>query len=74
MMGVPTMFAMFTIFRFHGMQNRIVTFRGAFEGHPNSYHYKATTTEIATRLEAVIAANLGKTVAELGDCEIEVED
>jgi hypothetical protein len=74
MMGVPTMFAMFTIFRFHEMQNRIVTFRGAFEGHPNSYHYKATTTEIATRLEAVIAANLGKTVAELGDCGIEVED
>ncbi len=35
---------------------------------------KATTTEIATRLEAVIAANLGKTVAGLGDCEIEVED
>jgi hypothetical protein len=56
------------------VQNQMVTFRGAFEGHPHSYHYKAATDNLASRIQTVIAANRGKTVAQLGDCEIEVED
>lgn len=54
--------------------NRMVTFRGQFEGHPHSYHYTAATEKIASRIQAVVAANMGKTVEELGEFELEVED
>jgi hypothetical protein len=56
------------------LQNERVTFRGEFEGHPHSYHYKASTEKIASRIHAIVAANMGKTVAELGEFEIEIDE
>ena len=56
------------------LQNRRITFKGEYEGHPHSYHYKASTGKIASRIQAILAANMGKTVAELGECEVEIEE
>jgi hypothetical protein len=49
-----------------------VTFRGQFKGHPHSYHYQASSEEIANQIHEVVAANIGKTIVELGEFEIEV--
>ena len=50
-----------------------VTFRGEFEGHPASYHYKASSEKIASQIHTIVGTNMGKTVAELGEFEIEVD-
>lgn len=49
-----------------------VTFRGEFEDHTHSYVYKASSEKIGNQIHNVIAANIGKTVAKLGEFEIEV--
>jgi hypothetical protein len=49
-----------------------VTFQGQFGGHSHSYHYKAPSEKIANQIHNLVAANIGKTVAELGEFEIEV--
>lgn len=50
-----------------------VTFSGDFKGHVNTYHFVASDENMAKEVFAVIAANLGKTVAEIGALKIEVE-
>jgi hypothetical protein len=52
----------------------MVTFRSEFEGHSHSFHYKASGKTIALEIHSVLEKNLGKTVAELGDLEIEALD
>jgi hypothetical protein len=52
----------------------MVTFRGEFERHSHSYHYKASSEKLASRIHVVVATNMGKRVAELGDCEIEIDE
>ena|ERR1700693_2106381 len=52
----------------------MVTFHGEFGKNPHSYHYTASSETIASRIHAVIFANLGKTVADLGDLEIEIDE
>jgi hypothetical protein len=49
-----------------------VTFRAKLEDHPHSYDVKASSEQIANQIHNVVAANIGKTVAELGEFEIEV--
>jgi hypothetical protein len=56
------------------VRDAMVTFRGEFGKYPHSYHYKASSEKIASQIHAVILANLGKTVAELGDLEIEIDE
>jgi hypothetical protein len=51
-----------------------VTFRGTFRGAPHSYHFVAPNEKIAEKVHEVIGGNLGKTVSQLGDLEIEVEE
>ena len=48
-----------------------VTMRGDFEGRSHSYHYHAPNKTIAERVHKIVAQNLGKTVRELGEFEIE---
>jgi len=50
-----------------------VTMQGDFMGRPHSYHYHAPSDEVADRVHKIVAQNLGKTVRELGELEIEVE-
>ncbi|HEY4838779.1 MAG TPA: hypothetical protein VIH72_09235 [Candidatus Acidoferrales bacterium] len=50
-----------------------VIFSGEFGGHVPTYHFFAADEKIAKKVRALIAENLGKTVAELGELEIEVE-
>jgi len=50
-----------------------VTMRGDFEGRSHSYDYHAPSEEVADRVHKIVAQNLGKTVRELGELEIEVE-
>jgi hypothetical protein len=54
------------------VRDKAVTFRGTFEGNPSSYHYVAPSEQTAERIHRAIAANLGKTVSELGDLEVEI--
>jgi hypothetical protein len=54
------------------LRERTVTFRGIFEGQSHSYHYKAKNEKIALEIQAVIQKNVGKTVAQLAELEIEV--
>jgi hypothetical protein len=56
------------------LSNAMVTFRGEFGKYPHSYHYKASNEKIASQIYAVISTNLGKTVAELADLEIEIDE
>ena len=49
-----------------------VTFRAQLDDQPHSYHYKAPSEKIANQIHNIVAANIGKTVAELGDFEVEV--
>lgn len=53
------------------LREKSVTFRAAFDGQSHSYHYKAENEKIATQILAVIAVNIGKTVAQLGELTIE---
>lgn len=50
-----------------------VIFSGEFGGHMSTYHFFAADKKIAQKVRALIAENLSRTVAELGDLEIEVE-
>jgi hypothetical protein len=56
------------------VSNRQVTFHGQFRGQSHSYHYFAPSARIAESVHAAIAGNLGKSVFELGDLEIEIEE
>lgn len=49
-----------------------ITFRAQLEDQPHSYHYKASSETIANQIHNIVAGNIGKAVAELGDFEIEV--
>jgi len=53
------------------LREKSVTFRAIFDGQSHSYHYKAENERIAERIHAVVTANIGRTVAELGDLGIE---
>ena len=50
-----------------------VTFCGLYEGHLHSFHYQAASEKIALQVQTLVGENLGKTVAELGELEIEGE-
>ena len=50
-----------------------IMFKGEFKGSANSYHYKAENKKIASQIQTIIGANIGKTVAQLGEFEIDVE-
>jgi hypothetical protein len=39
--------------------------------HPHSYDYKAWSETITSRIHTIVGVNLGKTVAELGEFEID---
>ena len=56
------------------VSNALVTFRGEFGKYPHSYHHKASSDKIAAQIYSVILANLGRTVAELGHFEIEIDE
>jgi hypothetical protein len=56
------------------VSNAMVTFLAELGKYPHSYNYKASSEKIATQIYAVISANLGKTVAELADLEIEIDE
>jgi hypothetical protein len=58
------------VFPVTGME---VTFHGKFEGHQHSYHYFAESEKIAARIREAVFANVGRTVSDLGELEIEVE-
>ena len=49
-----------------------MTFRAKFEGHEHSYHCFTENEKIASRIREEVLANVGRTVNELGDLEIEV--
>jgi|SRR5215469_16788885 len=53
---------------------KAVTFRGIFEGRPHSYLYVASDEKTAQKIHEAIAANQGKTLAQLGELEIETEE
>ena len=53
---------------------KTVTFRGIFEGRPHSYLYVASDQRTAQKIYDLIAVNRGKTVSELGELEIEVDE
>jgi len=50
-----------------------ITFRAQYDDAPHSYHYYASSEKIANQIHNVVAANMGKTVAELGEFEIEAD-
>jgi len=54
------------------VRDRTVTFRAIFGGDTHSYHYKAESRKIALQLHSAIEENPRKTVAELGELEVEV--
>jgi hypothetical protein len=56
------------------LRERTVTFRGIFDGQSHSYHYKAENKKIALEIQEVVQKNVGKTVAQLAELEVEVGD
>jgi hypothetical protein len=54
------------------LRENALTFRCIFNGDSYSYHYFAESEKIARQLHALVQKNIGKTVAELGDLEIEI--
>jgi hypothetical protein len=52
----------------------MVTFRGESAGYPHSFHFRASSEKIASRIQTIISANLGHTVAELGEFEIVIDE
>jgi len=55
------------------LNGKQVIFSGEFDGHRVMYHFFATDEKIAAKVHAVVSENLGKTVAEIGALEMEVE-
>jgi hypothetical protein len=50
-----------------------VTFVGTYEAFEHTYDYEASSEKIAVKLRQLIGENLGKSVFEIGDLEIEID-
>lgn len=51
-----------------------VKFTAMFEGHPHLYEFKASSARIASQIHSIVSTNIGKTVADLGDFDIELDE
>jgi hypothetical protein len=53
------------------VQDKSVTFTAAFEGKQFTYDYEAASTKLARNLAEILRKNIGKTVMQLGEPEVE---
>jgi hypothetical protein len=50
-----------------------LVFVATFEGREHTYDFDAPTEDVAKQLQETFGKNIGKTVFDLGDLQIEVE-
>jgi len=48
-----------------------VTFKAQYKKYSHSYHFFAASKEIASQIQIIVGANIGKSVASLAEFEIE---
>ena len=53
------------------MNQTEVVFVAEFQGNPHTFHLTTATEELASKIHAAISENIGKSMAELGEVEIE---
>ena len=53
------------------VQDNGVTFTAAFEGKQSTYDYEAPNSKLAKNLAEILERNIGKTVMQLGEAEVE---
>jgi len=53
-------------------RGELITVKAALDGRSWSYHFKPPNETIGRRFHGLVQANIGKTVSELGELEIEV--
>lgn len=63
-----------TLSRIVSREGELLTFVGKFEGRDYTYDFTAPNENVATQLEEAFGKHLGKSVFDLGDIQVEIEE